>query len=231
VGHRHESIQGGQSLDVAEFFRSGEAEIEKLMASAAELVPALPRRRALDFGCGVGRLTQALASRFDTVCGVDIAPSMLEHARRYNRYPDRCEYVLNQGRRLGRFPDGSFDLIVSLITLQHMEPRFSRSYIREFLRLAAPGGLIVFQLPARERLHENRAKEILLRAWIGLYQRFVVRVTQRGKPVMEMHGIPYASVARLTERSGGTLLRAEPDHAAAGGWSGFRYYVTRAAAR
>jgi len=38
--------------------------------------------RALDFGCGLGRLTQPLAERFDEAVGVDIAASMIEGARR-----------------------------------------------------------------------------------------------------------------------------------------------------
>ena len=44
----------------------------------------------LDIGCGVGRLTQALSSRFDECWGVDIAPSMIESANKLNRCPDRC---------------------------------------------------------------------------------------------------------------------------------------------
>src|ERR1700682_912533 len=51
--------------------------------------------RHLDFGCGVGRLTQGPASYFASVRGVDIAPSMIELAKRHNRYPDVCHYDLN----------------------------------------------------------------------------------------------------------------------------------------
>ena len=39
------------------------------------------RRSALDFGCGIGRLSQALAEHFDQVYGVDISPKMIELAR------------------------------------------------------------------------------------------------------------------------------------------------------
>ena len=37
------------------------------MLNADRLVPALERRRALDFGCGIGRLTCALADHFDEI--------------------------------------------------------------------------------------------------------------------------------------------------------------------
>jgi len=74
-----------------EFFQSGQRDIEAVFDTLNGL-GVIPRRgRALDFGCGVGRLTQALCERFDSVVGVDIAPSMIELANRYNRFPGRCE--------------------------------------------------------------------------------------------------------------------------------------------
>src|SRR5687767_8439812 len=50
--------------DREEFFATGEREVAEVLATAAEL--GLPRRHgaALDFGCGLGRLTRALAGRF-----------------------------------------------------------------------------------------------------------------------------------------------------------------------
>jgi ubiquinone/menaquinone biosynthesis C-methylase UbiE len=213
--------------DLAEFFLTGEQEVGKLMSSIDALPFRLGSGRALDFGCGVGRLTQPLARHFDKVYGVDIAPTMLEHARRYNRFPERCEYVLNAGDHLRVFPDAYFDLIFSILTLQHMEPRFIRRYLREFVRVLAPGGLAVFQVPTVEELHSDRLRQAALRAWIYLYQRFVARVTRRGQPLMEMHGVPLGAVTAIVEAQGAKLLRAEPDRSAAGAWSGYRYYVTK----
>ena len=131
-----------------EFFLSGEQEIASVLERARALGLEAPRRRALDFGCGPGRLTQALALHFEAVDGVDIAPSMIEHARELNRHPDRCRYVLNQADDLRCFADGSFTFIYSVLVLQHMPPELSRGYISEFLRLLAPSGLLVFQVPS-----------------------------------------------------------------------------------
>jgi SAM-dependent methyltransferase len=141
----------GGKWDPEEFFASGRREIAAVMDKAQAF--GLPARReaALDFGCGVGRLTQALCSWFDRCCGVDIAPSMIELARRYNAHGGRCEYVLNASSDLQMFPGGAFDLVYSKIVLQHMEPRYSTSYIGEFVRVLRPGGLVVFQIPERPR--------------------------------------------------------------------------------
>jgi SAM-dependent methyltransferase len=133
--------------DVEEFFSCGQRQIEGLFKELDERGIARPTGKALDFGCGVGRLTQALCAHFEECCGVDIAPSMIEHARRLNRFGDRCRYFLNERDDLSLFPDGEFNFICSIIVLQHMRPEYIRCYLKEFLRVLAPGGLAVFQIP------------------------------------------------------------------------------------
>jgi len=59
--------------------------------------------------------------------------------------------VHNTRRDLGVLGQRRFDLIYSDLVLQHMLPALSLSYIDEFLRLLAPGGLLVFQLPSHRR--------------------------------------------------------------------------------
>jgi len=136
----------GNKWDVDEFFATGEREIDAVMEYIKFLGIAVSHRKALDFGCGIGRLTQALARYFDEVYGVDIAPSMVELAKKYNRYGDKCRYYLNETDDLKLFSDNSVHLIYTNITLQHMEPRYSKNYIKEFLRILAPQGVLIFQL-------------------------------------------------------------------------------------
>src|ERR1051325_7140921 len=73
-----------------EFFATGQCEINALMQSVAGLRWAGRRQRALDFGCGVGRLTQALCDHFAECYGVDIAGEMLKLAEEFNRHGSRC---------------------------------------------------------------------------------------------------------------------------------------------
>jgi len=47
-----------------------------------DLVECLPRRHVLDVGCGTGQYLIALAGSVDEGVGIDIAPAMVEHARR-----------------------------------------------------------------------------------------------------------------------------------------------------
>ena len=120
---------------------------------------AIERGRALDFGCGVGRLTQALAEHFDSCDGVDLAASMIERARELNENGERVRFHHNDAPDLRLFGDGSFDFILSLIALQHMEPELMRGYLREFLRVLRPGGVAFFNVPERLVLAEELPPE------------------------------------------------------------------------
>ncbi len=138
----------GNRWDVAEFFDTGRAEIAEVLARARQR--NLPRRwaRGLDFGCGVGRLTQALTEHLEHMVGVDVAPSMIDAARRFNRHGTRCQYEVNSAPSLERWPSAHFDLIYTSRVLQHMEPKYATAYVRELVRTLAPGGYLSFDLPS-----------------------------------------------------------------------------------
>jgi ubiquinone/menaquinone biosynthesis C-methylase UbiE len=143
---------------VDEFFETGVKEIGSIMEYAQSLGLIIPRGKALDFGCGVGRISQALVAYFDEVIGVDIAPSMLRLAEKYNRFGNRCRYYLNATDDLTVFGDNSFDFIFTTIVLQHMKPEYSRKYLREFIRLLTPRGILIFQLPS-EKIQDSPGQE------------------------------------------------------------------------
>lgn len=132
-----------------EFFKTGRDEIADVIQQVDQLIPGFPRRKALDFGCGVGRLTQAMCLYFEKCHGVDIAASMVKLAKEYNQHGDRCQYQVNANADLRIFPDDSLDFIYSNIVLQHMNQEFSQGYIEEFLRILKPAGVAVFQLPSK----------------------------------------------------------------------------------
>ena len=109
--------------------------------SAPGPLSALRRGRALDFGCGVGRLTQALALHFDAVTGVDISGPMLEHARAHNRLGERVTYVHNTRPDLACFADGSFDCITIGFGLRNVTDKAAA--LAAMGRLLKPGGQLL----------------------------------------------------------------------------------------
>ena len=190
--------------DRGEFFATGDAEIREILRYIRDLdLHPLPQR-ALDFGCGVGRLTQALAQHFEHVVGVDIAQSMVAKALELNNHGDRVEYVVNSVDHLRIFADASFDFIYSSITLQHIPPDANRNYVAEFMRLLSPGGIAVFQVPNGKAYNPGSLGE----RWYRLRRQHLRRFWKalRGKPQYEMHYIPRAEVESIISKGGAKMV-------------------------
>jgi len=144
-------VKKGRKWDLPEFFETGRREIAVLLYRLAELEIPIAHGTALDFGCGVGRLTQALAEHFDQAVGVDISPTMIRLAEKLNTHSNHVRYVSNSRDDLSVFDAGSFDFIYSAIVLQHVEPATTRRYLADFFRVLKKGGVLVFQLPSHAR--------------------------------------------------------------------------------
>ncbi|MFZ5595893.1 MAG: methyltransferase domain-containing protein [Bacillota bacterium] len=165
----HNDKKGGK-WDINEFFQTGREEIEDVLNWVNSLGISLRKNRALDFGCGVGRLTQALCLYFDNCHGIDIAPSMIELAKKFNSYAGRCRYHVNEADNLELFESNYFDFIYSNIVLQHIEPRFGKNYIKEFIRVLSPGGTVVFQAPDRPEVQTDPLPDSAFRAEITVLE-------------------------------------------------------------
>ena len=216
----------GRRWAADEFFATGVREIKTLITELRSQGRALGSRAALDFGCGVGRLTQPLTEHFDEVVGVDLSPAMVRLAQAHNRAPDRCRYVVNAAPNLGIFPTGSFDLVLSYLTLQHMPPRYSTRYLREFVRVARTGGIICVQLPtspttplAAVRVPVWRAKNAVR----ALFAR--LGIGQGAK--MGMYGLNRMTVCDLLREAGSRLENVTPADQFTPGWTGCRYVAIK----
>jgi 2-polyprenyl-3-methyl-5-hydroxy-6-metoxy-1,4-benzoquinol methylase len=209
----------GGRWDLDEFLATGVHEVSGVVDELLAFGVTLERGRALDFGCGVGRLTQALGDRFDRCDGVDIAGSMIDQARRVNRHGVRVNYHVHTSSDLSLFADQTFDFVLSLLVLQHMEPRYAKRYIAEFIRVLKRGGVAVFQVPTgRWRQSHFRLPQGAFRASLALVgvplqnltvlEQARVRVRVRNDST---HTWPGASCVRLgnhwLDRNGRTIIK------------------------
>lgn len=120
----------------AEFFATGEREIRRQLKLLRRRHPDFAPRSALDFGCGVGRLTRALGDVTGDAVGVDVSEPMLEEARR--DAPAGCAFSAD-------LPDRLFDWVVSIIVFQHIPPERGYALLEAVMARLAPGGCATLQ--------------------------------------------------------------------------------------
>lgn len=212
--------------DTEAFLETGRVEADKAMRRAERLGRPVHHRRALEFGCGTGRVTRALAAHFPECVGVDISPRMVEEARSANSDVPGLSFEVNAEESLAAFPSGGFDLVYSRLVLQHVPGRRAiLGYVRELARLLAPGGLLLFQLPShipwRHRVQPQRRLYAALRR-IGvpsgaLYRRL------RLQPI-RMSAVPVAEVRHALEQSGARVLEVRTGRSVV---ESSTYYVTK----
>lgn len=234
----------GRGWNAEAFFQKGEREIAEQLTHVSSLGVSLKTGRALDFGCGIGRLTQALCLHFEACDGVDIAPSMIEKARQFNKYGERCQYHVNDKDDLTLFADNTFDFIYSVIVLQHMRPDYARRYIQEFLRILAPGGMLVFQIPSElaeplpppsvimPEAPQRKRPVPLIQRFNNLYVRAKNRlqppetaVSQPFQPRMEMYAISKEEIEQIVQNAGHHLKDIQQDGWAGPAWISYTYYI------
>jgi len=148
-----------------EFFRSGEAYIEYILKVIRERVdPGYTVARALDFGCGVGRLVIPLASRAHQVTGVDVSEAMLAEARK------NCDARSLRNVTLVKSDDGlsqvagTYNLIHSFIVFQHIPVARGERIFSRMVDLLEDGGVGV--------MHFTYAKDYEVKGllpWIKTY--------------------------------------------------------------
>jgi SAM-dependent methyltransferase len=207
-----------------EFFATGDREIGRIMEylQSRGLSP-LSSSIALDFGCGVGRLTRALSHYFDQCWGVDISPTMIRLAKDFHGNNPRCSFWLNEVDDLGQFPDGRFGFIYSSITLQHIPKRYVRKYLGELIRVLQPGGMFVFQVPDRAPILQQ------MRSFLGRSRRLKQLFNGGGARAlkMEMNCLPEGEVRELFSGPGVRIVDVKLTNSTDRSFSGNIQFVER----
>jgi SAM-dependent methyltransferase len=219
-----EARGGRWQLD--EFFASGEVEIAQVLELAKGLGFPKQHEQALDFGCGVGRLTRALAGHFREAVGVDISAEMIRLARELNEGRN-CRFELNVTPDLAAFESDSLDFVYSALVLQHLPRKeLIRTYLGEFLRVLRPGGLAVFQtlayLPVPLRLQPRRRAYAVLRR-VGLSHQLLL--TRLKLVPTRLTAIPEEDVRSTVDAHGGVVEHVEQHSNIADQVRSLRYYV------
>ena len=166
---------------------------------------AHPRtRRALEIGCGPGRLMRPMAKHFGEIHGVDVADAMIARARKRLAGTPHAHAHTGTGSDLAQFADQSFDYVYSYAVFQHIPSRdVVFNYLNEAVRVLKPGGLVRAQvngLPPEARVYDTwsgvritpaeirdfcRANGLLLLALEGQNTQYMWTTWQKPGPGMD----------------------------------------------
>ena len=132
------------------FSGSTEASFEEAGRRDAARIRVLagPEARVLNIGCGIGRVEKYLAPHVGEIHAVDISGEMISRAReRLAALPNVHLREVSPIEFLAAHPDGRFDLVFSLLVLQHLEKEDAFLYLQDAHRVLRPGGTLFVQFP------------------------------------------------------------------------------------
>ncbi len=173
--------------------------------------------RVLEIGCGTGTLTQMMAARGAGVTAIDVSPTMLAAAEA------RLKPELEAGRvtlhRMDatliaeRFPEGSFDLIVSTLVFSELPPDERRYVLEACRKLLAPHGRLLIADEVIPRPLLARLLYTLVRLPLALLTFLLTRTTTH--PLRDFETTLRESgytVSAPFSRLGGSLVLYEAGH-------------------
>jgi SAM-dependent methyltransferase len=166
-------------------YERGERAFAQLAERIERLTGAeLASRRALDYGCGVGRLALPLAQRARHVHGLDISPAVLQEAGSNAEKLGLTNVEWSQADRLGELA-GTYDLAISMYVFQHIPSREGERIFATIVAGLAPGGVGAIHLTLRPGRPQG-----------GL------RAINWGYPYMLVHSYSLNRIARLLADEG-----------------------------
>jgi len=186
------------------FFELGRLTVEERLVAAERAFGQFGRARALDFGCGVGRLSLPLAAHFDEVLGLDISPAMLAEARTNAERAGITNLRLECSDDMLTQATGPFDFILSCIVLQHIPVSRGLGIIERLFRLVGPGGVVALQIcTTRPNDPASRLRYWAQRNVPGVRQAFNLgNGRPAAEPLMQMNAYPLDEVLAMSRAAG-----------------------------
>jgi 2-polyprenyl-3-methyl-5-hydroxy-6-metoxy-1,4-benzoquinol methylase len=207
----HDAFRGSRVPDdekLAAFLASGRAHVARIwQVLETALGGPLNPSRALDFGCGVGRVAIPLAERCGSVLALDVADSMLATARALGERLEVANLRFAKADDSLSAVEGRFDFVHSYIVLQHIDPRRGLRLIDALMSRLNENGVgvlhVLYHNPDMATLPERLVKKV----WRALKRPF------RAAPQMQMNAYSLNEVCRIIQRAGVRQIHALPtDH-------------------
>jgi SAM-dependent methyltransferase len=119
----------------------------------------------LDLGCGIGRVSAALAPRCRSVLGLDVSPNMVAEARRRHGVVPGLRFDMTSGTGLGALASASSDLVLAVDSFPYVMQAgraIADRHLADAARVLRPGGgaLAILNLSYRGDLDADRADAV-----------------------------------------------------------------------
>jgi SAM-dependent methyltransferase len=143
--------------DAERFWSDGEEAVASILGALR--IEVQPGDEIVEIGCGVGRLTRALAARAGHVTAVDVSAEMLARARELNPELANVRWLHGDGSSLAGVGTESADGCFSHVVFQHLpDPALTLGYVREMGRVLRRGGWAAFGLSTDPDVHRRRRR-------------------------------------------------------------------------
>ncbi len=186
------------------FYESGQNHISKIKVIVDEHFPSMRYGMALDFGCGVGRITLALAQKFSNVVGVDVSQAMLREARTEStdRGIKNVDYVCSENAF--KLEKNKFDFVHTYIVLQHIPPVYGYRYIEQMIDALRTDGVGAIHFtygvgknPLKTKM-KNIIKNVILFRLIGN----IIAGRKWNYPAMQMNHYDIVRILEILRKRG-----------------------------
>lgn len=195
-----------------EFLQTGEDEISQLI-SLLNSLGIQPGGNALDYGCGVGRLSIPLAKYYTNVTGIDVSEGMLSEARKNSQNLQNTDYVLYDSPLLNCLEGRKYNFINSLIVFQHIDPEQGKKILDTLLsqhlsesgvaRLGFFTGVEGLGGKTKHFISQARANN---RLTFALSKIALGKVSQISDPVLRMNIYPESQLEEIFSKSGCSII-------------------------
>ena len=132
--------------------------------------------RLLDVGCGTGPMAPTLLQRGWEFHGLDIAPKMIEHARRRFANEPRATFYVGKIEQAA-FPTAHFDAVIAMGLLEYLNDTELAAAMKEMSRVLKPGGVMIISVI------QPRSMDSIMRRCLALPTRILkpFYLKKRGK--------------------------------------------------
>jgi SAM-dependent methyltransferase len=184
---RFKSLKDGELKE--QFFKSGEDDFNRIWAIVEKYSKPLFELDVLDYGAGVGRVSRAFLPRVKNLTCADFsAPHLDECQKNLAQYSENKFHIELLESWMDIESLQKFDLIYSLITLQHNTPPIIEMTLKSLLEKLKDGGVALLHIPLTTNSYTFDPQKYLNSSLAGTE--------------MEMHILPKANIYKVADEAG-----------------------------